>query len=300
MVGFLKRIFQRRKKTATYLNLTGKLYIGFSLLVAFAAVNTGNNVLYIVLSFLLSSMIVSGFLAVYNLRRLEVDISPPEEVWCCKDTPFGIFITNLKRFPSFLIDLWVGERKKSFPLVEEKVSGELPLRFEKRGIHRLKEVYLESSFPFGLISRVKEINLDREIVVFPQPKELKIHLFPSKGSFMWESGYLSVRLKRGDTVEGVKDYEGEGLRLVNWKVFARLGELYAKRLSSEVPIGEVIVDLNSVPGDNFEEQISHATYLVLKFHKRGFAVGIRYGAKEIPPSYGWEHLRYLLRFLALV
>jgi uncharacterized protein (DUF58 family) len=300
MLGFLKNLFRKRKKAQIKLTLAGKLYIGFTLLIAFAAVNTGNNILYIILSFLLALMVVSGILSVYNLKGLDVEVSPPDEVWCCKENPFKVFITNRKRFPSFLIDLWLEKVSERFPFVEKKVFKEFPLRFEKRGKHLLKEAYLESSFPFGLITRIKTVDLNKEIIVFPQPKEVDIHLFPVKGSYAWESGYLSVKLKGGDTIEGIKEYEGEGRRLIHWKILARLGELYAKKLSSEVPIREVVIDLDSVPGEDWEEQISHTTYLVLKFYRSGFAVGIKHGAKEIRPSYDREHLKRLLRFLALL
>jgi uncharacterized protein (DUF58 family) len=300
MLGFLKNLFRKRKRTQIYLTLAGKLYTGFTLLVAFAAVNTGNNILYIILSFLLSLMVVSGILSVYNLKGLKVEISPPDEVWCCKENPFKVFITNRKRLPSFLIDLILENVKKHLTFVERKVSEEIGLRFEKRGKHLLKEAFLESSFPFGLITRRKKVELNKEIIVFPRPKELEIHLQPFKGNIARQGDFLTVKMERGQSVEGIKEYEGEGRRLIHWKIFARLGELYAKKLSSENPLGEVVINLDKVPGKDWEEKISHATYLVLKFYRSGFAVGIKHGVKEIKPSYGREHLRKLLEFLAIV
>ena len=49
----------------------GKVFIGITFGVGFAAVNTGNNLLYLVLGLLLSLVILSGVLSEIALRGLE-------------------------------------------------------------------------------------------------------------------------------------------------------------------------------------------------------------------------------------
>ena len=50
----------------------GKYYLGITLGVGFAAINTGNNLLYLLLGMLLSLMLVSGVMSDLSLRRLTV------------------------------------------------------------------------------------------------------------------------------------------------------------------------------------------------------------------------------------
>ena len=50
----------------------GKYYLGITLGVGFAAINTGNNLLYLLLGMLLSLIVVSGVMSDLSLRRLTV------------------------------------------------------------------------------------------------------------------------------------------------------------------------------------------------------------------------------------
>ena len=52
----------------------GKYYLGITLGVGFAAINTGNNLLYLLLGMLLSLMLVSVVLSELSLRRLTVKL----------------------------------------------------------------------------------------------------------------------------------------------------------------------------------------------------------------------------------
>jgi uncharacterized protein (DUF58 family) len=285
------------------INFFGKLYIGFTLLVGFAAVNTGNNILYILLSFLLALMAVSGFLSRYNLRGLKVFFSPPNEVWCCKKTRFDAMVKNLKRLPSFLLTVEEADFKLSarLPIVERSETAVASAVFPRRGLYKLKKIRIVSTFPFGLFLRSWEIPIDEEILVFPKPAEVAIPPTILNSLSDVNEGFLSLKVRKlyGDTVEGLREYGGEGLRLIDWKVFARLGEFYAKELSSDEILREVTIDVDKIPASDVEERISKATYLVLKFERLGYAVGLKFGKKEMPPSAEKEHFARLLRFLAL-
>ncbi len=52
-----------------------------TLLLGFAAVNTGNNLLYLLVSALLGFMAVSGILGRWNLARLSLRCLPPDELF---------------------------------------------------------------------------------------------------------------------------------------------------------------------------------------------------------------------------
>ena len=50
----------------------GKFFVGITLGVGFAAINTGNNLLYLLLGMLLALIIVSGLMSEVSLRNLTV------------------------------------------------------------------------------------------------------------------------------------------------------------------------------------------------------------------------------------
>ena len=66
--------FFRRWKPPRKLKFTreGKYYLGITLGVGFAAINTGNNLLYLLLGMLLSLIVVSGVMSDLSLRQLTV------------------------------------------------------------------------------------------------------------------------------------------------------------------------------------------------------------------------------------
>ena len=300
-----RRWFKRllsSKREKVRINFGGKVYIGFTLLVGFAAVNTGNNILYILLSFLLSLMGVSGFLSRYNLKGLKVYLIPPDEVWCCKPSQFLVRVENRKRFPSFLVEVFERsiDLKKVFVMVERTAEGEVNLTFPKRGVYKLQTLEVRSTFPFGLFERSFYIPLKEEILVYPKPLEVRVRPPISKPKRGEGEGFIRFRSAEGASVEGIKEYAGEGMRLIHWKAFAKWGELYAKEVAEESLLREVVIDMDKLPATDKEERISKTTYLVLHFSRLGYAVGLKYGEKEIPPKAGREHLKELLRFLALL
>ncbi|NPB05575.1 MAG: DUF58 domain-containing protein [Aquificae bacterium] len=300
-IGRLKKLsasFFQTPKERVRINFGGKLFIAFTLAVGFGAVNTGNNVLYLLLSFLLALMAVSGLLSRYNLKGLKVQLFPPEEVWCCKEAPFEVLVENRKRFPSFLVEVLQREAgvRVLFKLVERVSRKRTLLRFDRRGVYPLRTLEVRSSFPFGLFERSFTLDLGLEVVVYPLPKEPPFAL-PPVGKR--EEG-LSEEGKAGtEAVVGLRDYAGEGFSQVSWKAFARLGQLYAKEFSGEDAAPRVWVDVSALPGSK-EEKLSYAAYLILKFVKRGYAVGLRcLDGKVFPPKAGTEHLREMLRCLAV-
>lgn len=90
----------------------GIVYVLVTLLIGIAALNTGNNLLYIVVAAMLAAIVVSGFLSAWVLRYLELDIHVPEHVFAGRPVLGRIVLRNPRRFfPSFSIRV-VSTRKK--------------------------------------------------------------------------------------------------------------------------------------------------------------------------------------------
>ncbi len=80
----------------------GWIYIGLTIFLGVAAVNTGNNLVYLIVSAMLSFMGISGFFGRKNIDKLQIEPEFPEEIYAGVETPVRIVIKNQKRFlPSF-------------------------------------------------------------------------------------------------------------------------------------------------------------------------------------------------------
>ena len=75
-----------------------------TLLIGVAATNTGNNALYMVVALMLAVLVVSGVLSRNNLRKVEVEVSPPEELFAHPPAAFQVELTNRSRLlPRWLL-----------------------------------------------------------------------------------------------------------------------------------------------------------------------------------------------------
>ncbi|MGZ4877201.1 MAG: hypothetical protein ACXVIO_03405, partial [Candidatus Angelobacter sp.] len=83
-VPFLaRRVAAARMKDAFDYELTreGMAYLGVSLVIGIAALNTANNLLFIVLAAMLAAIVVSGIASAAVLRRLELDVIVPKNAF---------------------------------------------------------------------------------------------------------------------------------------------------------------------------------------------------------------------------
>ena len=92
----------------------GWIYFGAITIVILAAINTSNNLLYMVLSALLAVLLLSGFLSALNFRFIHFDIRIPENCFAGEIIPLAMHAVNTKRvFSSFSI---LAEPADSSPL----------------------------------------------------------------------------------------------------------------------------------------------------------------------------------------
>src|SRR5580692_11107423 len=90
----------------------GIIYVIVTLVIGIAALNTGNNLLYIVVAAMLAAILVSGIVSAWVLRWLELDVRLPEHVFAGRPVAGRIVLHNPRRYlPSFSIRV-ISTRKK--------------------------------------------------------------------------------------------------------------------------------------------------------------------------------------------
>ncbi len=91
----------------------GIVYALVTLVIGIAALNTGNNLLYIVVAAMLAAILVSGVVSAWVLRWLELDVRLPEHVFAGRPVAGRIVLRNPRRFlPSFSIRVVSTRRKR--------------------------------------------------------------------------------------------------------------------------------------------------------------------------------------------
>src|SRR6476620_11399127 len=117
-VPFLtRRVVAARMKDAFDYELTreGMAYLGVSLVISVAALNTANNLLFIVLAAMLAAIVVSGVASAAVLRRLELDVIVPRNAFATKPVQLRVNLTNPRLWmPAFSVKVFspVDKKKK--------------------------------------------------------------------------------------------------------------------------------------------------------------------------------------------
>ncbi|OMH39976.1 DUF58 domain-containing protein [Desulfurobacterium indicum] len=277
--------------------IIGWFFIFATIVIGVAAVNTGNNLLYLIVSFLLSVMAISGTVGKANLSGLSISLMPLGSVFAGVQSPFILRVLNRKRFfPSFLISVEVNDSSVailSIILPKESSKKIFYLSFPDRGKVKDVSVKLISPFPFRFFYRWKIIHPEFEVIVYPKPLKSSLReVEVSSGRRKHLQG-----IGNGEFLKLRNYVPGDEPKRIHWKVSAGKGELFTKEFSDtgDVP---VVIDLQSLAGST-EEKLSRATYLILQAFRSKVPVGIRAGDFYIHPSTDESEKRRMLEFLAL-
>ncbi len=110
-----RRVALHRVREAFDYDVTreGLVYLAIILVIGVAALNTGNNLLFIVVSAMLAAILASGIASAAILRRLELDLGLPEHVFAGEPVQGRVTVHNLRRFlPSFSVSVVPPRRRR--------------------------------------------------------------------------------------------------------------------------------------------------------------------------------------------
>ncbi len=265
-----------------------------------SAVNTGNNLLYMIVSAMLAFMGVSGFAGKLNISSLDLEIKLLNEIYAREEGVLKIKIKNRKKFfPSFILSLELYGKNILIPFIDSRseITKYVTVSFSERGIHRLEDVYVCSVFPFNFFRRCSFIKVNTAFYVFPRP-EKPSEIFDYK-KFQKKKGETSFNKigYEGDIIS-IREYRsGDPLKYIHWKASAKTGKLKTKELSDSIN-RPVIVDIDSIEGD-IERKVSGATYLILELYRRSIPFGLKIGEKVIKPEFSYKQKINILKELAV-
>ena len=245
----------------------GAIFLGLIAIVGFSAWNTGNNLLFLVLSFLAAALIVGFFAGNFCLKKLDVKMRFPETIFAGQETPILVSLNNRKViFPSYSVVAEVRGKEREKSLVAEELKKILPAKwaekmtkppivkhtldyfvhlprretvenkaehiFPNRGRFIIKDFELSTKFPFGFFRHRRRLPAQSaELIVFPSlaPIEEESENLPL------DIGKL-VTQKRGmgQDLLTLRDYQPmDDLRRVDWKATARANRIIVREFSAE-------------------------------------------------------------------
>jgi uncharacterized protein (DUF58 family) len=307
-----KRGFFSRRAVPEGIRITtvGLWYVLFTVLVAIAATNTGNNALYMVLALMFSVLILSGVASRENVRGLEATLDPPGEVFA--NRPFTMGFTLRSRalvFPRWFL-LFTLSRSAQPLLIpylprRGKSVGQLEMMVGSRGFHRFPYVHVSSLFPFGFFRKGVRYRVDFEVMVFPE-------LFPAGGSRLEESDSTGDDTSRrsgwGHDLHALRRFRrGDDPRGIHWKQTARTGEMIFTERASErsrrlsILFDNAVGELKDTAAQSlFERLVSEAATIAVDHLARGYEVELVTRDQTLGFAGGARQRLAVLETLALI
>ena len=91
----------------------GVVYVLVTIVIGIAALNTGNNLLYIIVAAMLAAMLISGIASAFVLSELELDVRLPEHVFARRQVSGRVMLRNSRRWlPVFSISVVPPKQRK--------------------------------------------------------------------------------------------------------------------------------------------------------------------------------------------
>jgi uncharacterized protein (DUF58 family) len=228
----------------------GKYYLGITLGVGFAAINTGNNLLYLLLGMLLSLIVVSGVMSDLSLRRLTVTRRLPVRAQVGRAHLVEIEVYNhKKRVPSYAIeveDLRAGQPadKRCFFLKISPASAQVAAYRRtpaRRGRDRHTGFRIATRFPFGLFEKSREVEAEGELIIYPAVDPVRL---PIEEPGRRAGGATANGRGAGDETYALRPMrEGDDPRDIYWRKSTMVGQLILRERARETrPDVELVVD----------------------------------------------------------
>jgi uncharacterized protein (DUF58 family) len=292
----------------------GKFFVGITFGVGFAALNTANNLLYLLLGMLLALIVVSGVMSELSLRELTVVRRLPLRAQVGRAHLVEIEVFNHKRrVPSYAIeveDLRAGQPadKRCFFLKISPKSAQVAA-YRRTPLRRGRDVHvgfrIATRFPFGLFEKSREVPAEGELVIYPAVDPVQL---PPSGAGRHPGHDSSLGRGHGEDFLGLRMLrEGEDPRDVHWRKTAAVGQLVALERAREAR-PDIVLQLDVVKPYGaledwdiaFERRIRDVASRAVAHLKRGDWVTIRTSTGQVVRCDRSSGADPILRFLALL
>ena len=301
----------------------GWIYIGGVFAVSIAALNTGNNLLFLILSSLIAVILMSGILSFITLSGVELRLELPEHIFVGQPVRAVVELQNEKlTFPSFSLRVEGAGKTGSargailetpvyFPYLPRRGRAKqiVPLLFPERGVYQQEAFRIVTRFPFGFLQKARRVNLRADVLVYPSidaTQQLR-EILPAL-----EGAMENIRKGHGHDLYALRDYQpADSARHVHWKASARLGALMVREFTRENDRRVLLVFDPTVTWseadpqaaqfrESFERGVSLCASLAWHFSETGAFMEFRAPGVDLPLAPAREIIFEILAVLARI
>ena len=269
--------------------------------------NTGNNLLYLLLGAMLGLIAVSGWLSEQAIRGLRIRRTVPRAVTVGHDMRLGYEVRNTKtRLPTLAVEILEAGLPVGAYLSHVAAGGTAAARsvnrFVQRGIYPLDQVTLSTSFPFGLFKKERDLRIPGEIVVWPRTDRGVRAPAPGGGRVpMTGASAVGSKGARGE-YRSLRDYRpGDDPRDIHWRSSARMRSPVIREYERDgARTRWICLDTRGSAGDGAETAVEVAAALAGRAAAENRAFALVTHEVVVEPGEGPGQLERVLDVLARV
>lgn len=246
-------------------HVPGLVYTGALAMVAVAAMNNQNNLLFWVLGVLASGLIVSAVISNIAIRSLRIRRIDPQHGSVGEPlivrygvsnrgrmlSAFNLHVEEIQPVESREILLRPHDRASPPHAwvmhvgTRETVHGEAIFWPTRRGKVAFNRMRVWTTFPFGIIRKSRVITQPQHTLIYPMLYELRRGLLQSITPRTLIGSKVTHHSGAGDDYYGMREYKpGDSMRHIAWKRTARIDQLITIERTSPSPAKlRVILDL---------------------------------------------------------
>ena len=291
-----------RRRERIYILPSGRGLLFLLLIVVIVMVGaTYNNNLIFILAFLLFALFVVGMVETHvNLKGVTLELDAAEEGFAGETLALLFHVRQRRKGVKRQLRVRCLQKDWALdmPCVVDLAQGEyskscrLMVRSQQRGVFAVPRVTLETYFPIGFFRAWKVIRPAGEVIVYPTPQGHQA-LPPSPAAGPRELGLRPN--PEGDFGELKPHLEGESIRHIAWKHFARTGQMYTRVHWGEEHLHFAILE---PAGHDIESRLSQMSAWVRLALDQGATLEMQLSRLAIPIGRGEEHARACWRTLA--
>ncbi len=304
-----------RSDVSFKLSSGGWLFSAILIVVSILALSTANNLIYLVLALLASTLIVSIVASRLSLSLINVSLRFPDHIFAEEPASLELTIHNRKRIlPSFSLSVSAARQPNApvaagaldklafFAVVPAGAYSrtQFDVSFPRRGVYPVNGFSISTRFPFGFSECRRLISASGEIVVYPKPQPLDdfYHLLPiSQGQIE------SPARGSGSDLYAIRRYmRTDHPHHIDWKATAKTTQLMVREFSRDddwrVTIALDWTGCGPESGEVFEKAITLVASLVAHFVAEGAEVRLFYGIEDSGFGGGLKHGHRLFGVLA--
>jgi uncharacterized protein (DUF58 family) len=279
-----------------------------------AAINSSNNLLFMLLGGTLGAIVISGVLSERAIWGVTAEIAQLGDVHAGEPARLLVRIDrgHDARLDVPAFGLRVRERMPrrrrnqtppldaTIPMIEGRTGRAVASRlFTRRGRAALEPCELITTYPFGLLGKRKDVDVECTLIVRPRRVEVPVELASPRGAAA--GGRQAAARGLGEDVYGLRERDDRdpAHRIHAMRSLSLGREVVVETEAMKKPTAWLgVANVDGANDEAFERAVEIAAATLVEWDRGGYAVGLRTASRSFAP--GSSSISDLLDALSLL